>query len=176
MRQLHRQITVLFGCLALASCVPVSFTTTTRDPGAGPTRAWPASATCPVPARSASNAARLVVLINAERARAGLGQVTLSPGLNTVAQAFSCEIAARRDIAHVGSDGSTLSERLRRGGITARLAAENTASGYRSPDEVMAGWMTSPHHRDNVLRAGITRIGLGLADGDLPYWVLDFTS
>ena len=66
--------------------------------------------------------------------------------------------------------------RLRRGGITALMVAENTASGQRTPEAVMAGWMASPQHRANILRAAARSFGLGQADGAQPYWVTDFTS
>lgn len=48
--------------------------------------------------------------------------------------ALHCQAAARQDIAHIGSDDSSLTDRLRRGGIT----AENNASFYRTPEQVMA--------------------------------------
>ena len=150
-----------------------------RGPGAdagGPARPWPATATCPVPARSATDARTLVTLINVERTKAGLAPLSLSPAISSVAHKFACEIAARGDIGHSGSDGSSLSERLRRGGVSAGVVAENNASGQRSAAEVVAAWMASPHHRENILRRDVTRIGLGQADGAQAVWVADFAS
>ena len=170
--------------LMLASCVSVTLqrtatTPTTTGGGAGasgPTRPWPAAATCPTPARSPADERQVVALINAERGKAGLGALSLSPALSTVAHAYACELAARGDIGHTGSDGSTLSERLRRGGVAAAMVAENNAAGYRTPAEVVAAWMTSPQHRENILRPNAARVGIGLADGAAPVWVADFTS
>jgi uncharacterized protein YkwD len=54
------------------------------------------------------------------------------------------------------------------------LAAENTGIGYASAAQAFAGWMASPHHRDNILQPLVTRVGIGLADGVRPVWVVDF--
>jgi uncharacterized protein YkwD len=164
--------TSILGSLALAACIPI-----TIPPGAlHPVRPWPANATCPVPARSASDAETLVALMNAERRKAGLAPLDLSDKVSAVAHAFACDIADRRDIDHTGSDGSLVSERLMRGGLAPLYVAENTAEFYRTPEEAMAAWMASPHHRDNILRREVTTVGVGLADTDKAYWVVDFTS
>ena len=172
------QLTFAAGLLlALSACVVIAIEPGTPAANAPVARStWPATASCPVPARTANDAPRLLALINAERAKAGVQALVASAAMADVAHRFACEIAARDDIAHSGSDGSTLSERLGRSGISANLVAENTASGQRTPEAVMAGWMASPHHRANILRAAARNFGLGQADGAQPYWVTDFTS
>lgn len=182
-QQRHRQITIAIAlCLTLAACGSITTRTTYgaaapgSPPSGGPLRPWPASATCPTPARSAADAPRLVALLNAERARAGLGPLTLAPALSVVAQAHACDLAARGDIGHSGSDGSTLTERLARGGIAAAMVAENTASGQSSAEAVLAGWLASPGHRANILRPNAARVGLGQADGAQAVWVMAVTS
>ena len=125
--------------LMLASCVSVTLqrtATTTTGGGAGasgPTRPWPAAATCPTPARSPADARQVVALINAERGKAGLAALRLSPALASVAQSYACELAARGDIGHTGSDGSTLSERLRRGGVPRRWWPRTTPQATARP-------------------------------------------
>ncbi len=163
--------------LALSACVVMVPVDLGTQGAKIPVRPWPATATCPLPARSATDGPRVVALLNAERAKAGLGPLSLSPALGAVAHAYACEIAGRGgDIGHVGSDGSTLRERVQRGGVTASTVAENNAAGQTSATEVVAAWMASPHHRANMLRAGVTDVGLGQADGPVPIWVLDFSS
>ena len=158
----------------LAGCVTI----TVVPGGAGApglkVRPWPASATCATPQAASVTAARLLLLLNAERQKAGLGPLTRSAAATPVAQAYACEITARRDIGHVGSDGSTLGERLARGGISFSLAAENNAEGYTTPEAVMAGWMASSGHRHNILLGGVTEVGVGVTGGNYPVWVLDF--
>ena len=157
----------------LSGCVFIPIPGGAGSPGLK-VRPWPESASCLTPSGASVTAARVVVLVNAERQKAGLGALTLSAAATPVAQSYACEITARREIGHVGSDGSTLGERLARGGISFSLAAENNAEGYGSAEAVVAGWMTSAHHRENILRRGITQVGLGVTEGDFPVWVLDF--
>ena len=115
--------------------------------------------------------------MNAELAKAGLQPLVLSTAISEVAHAYACEASARQDIGHVGSDGSKVSERLRRGGITASMVSENNALFYRTPDEAMAGWMDSPPHRENILRPNARNVGIGqAAEGLAAVWVVNFTS
>ena len=158
---------------AVAGCVvPVGVT---YPADREPVTAWPGAATCPVPSRSASDAAAIVTLVNAARAEAGLGPVSLSAPLSGTAHRHACDNAARQSISHDGSDGSTLAMRLHRDGVKVFYAAENTGLGFDTPQIAMAWWMGSPGHRANILAPEITQIGVGQADGvPRPTWVLDF--
>ena len=51
---------------------------------------------------------------------------------------------------------------------------ENLAFGYRTPQEAVNGWMNSPGHRANILKEGITLIGVGY-NPSKNYWVQVFT-
>ena len=165
-------IAALAGCLAV---VPVALNRAAA-PAATPARPWPAAAACPTPARARADGAAVLALVNSQRRQAGLPPLAASPGLTRAAQAMACDLAAQGDIGHRGSDGSTLAERLRRNGVAAGLMAENVASGQQSPEAVVQAWMASPHHRANILRPGLGFLGLGLADGAQPVWVLDLAS
>ena len=158
--------------LMLAGCVPVVI----PQDAAQPLRDQPALANCPVPARSATDVPQVVALMNAERARAGLAPLILSAKISAVAQAFACENAARGSITHTGTDGSNLTERLRRGGVAASMVSENTAALYGTPAGAVAAWMASPPHRANILRPNARAVGVGQADGTRAAWVVDFTS
>ncbi|MBC7737612.1 MAG: CAP domain-containing protein [Candidatus Saccharibacteria bacterium] len=169
---------VTFASIAMAflvsACVPIPIVI---PPGKlQPVRDWPTESKCPVPARSTTDGPRLVELMNGERAKAGLAPLVLSPEISAVAHAFACESAARGDIGHVGIDGSKLSERLMRGGLAPLNVAENNAGIYDTAEEVLAAWMASPHHRENILRPNMRAVGVGQADGAYPIWVADFTS
>jgi uncharacterized protein YkwD len=55
-------------------------------------------------------------------------------------------------------------------------SAENIAWGYRTPPEVVTGWMNSPGHRANIVNRSSVAVGVGMvraADGS-PYWTQDF--
>ena len=49
---------------------------------------------------------------------------------------------------------------------------ENIARGYATPQAVMAGWMASPGHHDNILGPSYKEIGVGYYSGN--HWVQDF--
>jgi uncharacterized protein YkwD len=54
---------------------------------------------------------------------------------------------------------------------------ENIAAGYPTPESVVAGWMASPGHRENILSAQFTEIGVGMANGGGSYgmyWTEEF--
>lgn len=158
----------LSACVAVVA-VPVG-------PAVTAARSWPGAASCPQPARSADSEARVLALLNAHRAQAGLAPLRASAPMAAAAHAFACELRGGQGLSHTGTDGSTLRERLARSGIAASLIAENLASGQRGPAEVVAAWMASPGHRANILRPGLSSMGLGLADGAQPIWVLDLSS
>ncbi len=55
--------------------------------------------------------------------------------------------------------------------------AENIAAGYATPADVMAGWMNSTGHRNNILSEGNWEIGAGFYQGSGDwgrYWVQNF--
>ncbi|MDP4033619.1 MAG: CAP domain-containing protein [Pseudorhodobacter sp.] len=138
------------------------------DPGRGP-----ANSNCQSPTRAKAQIAQLVNLVNAERRVNGLPALRPSAKLAQVAHAHACDNAAHSSYSHVGSDGSDLKQRLRRGGYGLRVAAENTGFGFDTPERAMNFWMNSPHHRANILLKGITEIGIGLVDGSRPAWVMN---
>ena len=49
--------------------------------------------------------------------------------------------------------------------------AENIASGHLTPEEVVAGWMDSDGHRENILDPYFTELGVGFHNN---YWVQKF--
>ena len=49
--------------------------------------------------------------------------------------------------------------RLAAGGYDAAVAAENIGAGYHTLNEAFAGWRASSHHRANMLKKDVTKIG-----------------
>lgn len=174
MTRLPPQFKALALVTGLAGCVPVpvgQYWPIDHQP----TRPWPATAGCSTPPGADSSRNALLSLMNAARTQAGLGGLTLDPAITAVSQRYACENAARRSISHVGSDGSDITERFRRGGLRASLEAENTGLFRGGAQHAFDWWMGSPHHRDNILRAQITKVGIGLAAaGGETAWVVDF--
>lgn len=144
-----------------------------------PTTATPKpTTTAPSPAPTggaeASGAvAEVVELVNAERGKAGCSPVKVNATLTEAAQNHSEDMAASGNMSHTGSDGSSPADRITRAGYSWSTYGENVAYGYSTPERVMAGWMSSPGHKENILNCSFEEIGVGLAQpGD--YWTQNF--
>ncbi|MEU9351047.1 CAP domain-containing protein [Streptomyces griseoloalbus] len=143
-------------------------TTAAPDPTAG------ASSPAATGGAQASGAvAKVVELVNAERAKAGCSPVKANSTLTEAAQKHSEDMAASGSMSHTGSDGSSPGDRITRAGYDWSTYGENVAYGYSTPEQVMAGWMASPGHKENIVNCAFKEIGVGLAQpGD--YWTQDF--
>ncbi|WP_246063250.1 CAP domain-containing protein [Blastococcus colisei] len=112
---------------------------------------------------------QVLALVNTERAAAGCGPVSADAGLTAVARAHSEDMRDRGFFDHVNLDGLDPFDRADRAGVSAR--AENIARGQQSAAEVMTSWMNSSGHRANILDCGLTRLGVGVAQGGGgPWW------
>lgn len=128
---------------------------------------------------SASWRDRILGMVNQARAAAGLRLLRLSPQLTAAAQNYSRYMATAGFFGHVAPDGSSPWTRIEAAGFTGATAwGENIAAGQPDPQSVMAAWLNSPGHRENILYPNFTDIGVGItiAAGSRyhTYWVLDF--
>jgi uncharacterized protein YkwD len=115
----------------------------------------------------------VVALVNSERGKVGCGPLTVNAQLTKAAQNHSNDMAMNQTMSHDGSDGSSPGTRITRAGYTWSTYGENVAYGYTTPESVMAGWMSSPGHKANILNCAFKEIGVGHAQpGD--YWTQDF--
>ncbi|MFF5858857.1 CAP domain-containing protein [Streptomyces sp. NPDC012751] len=140
-------------------------------PASVPASAAPSTTGSAAPASGV--AADILRLVNTERGKAGCQPLTLNATLTKAAQAHSDDMAAQRNMSHTGSDGSSPGDRITRAGYTWSSYGENVAYGYTTADQVMAGWMSSPGHRANILDCSFKEIGVGLAQPG-SYWTQDF--
>jgi uncharacterized protein YkwD len=76
-------------------------------------------------------------------------------------------MASHGVLAHVGSDGSTVGERVTRAGYDWRRVGENLAHAYRPASEVVDLWLMSPGHCANVMHPGYVEMGVAEREG---YW------
>ena len=107
--------------------------------------------------------ARMLVLVNEERAKEGLRPLVADPDATVVARAHARDMLARGYFAHVTPDGVDPGERARRGGLAFRLTGENLALAGNLP-MAHRGLMESPGHRANILRPAYGRLGIGVVD------------
>jgi uncharacterized protein YkwD len=102
----------------------------------------------------------------------------LAPLLERAALAYSQDMAAHSYMDHTGRDGSSPDIRITRTGYKWRAIGENLASGITTPEEVVKGWVGSPHHCENLMSARFTQMGIGYAvngssEGGI-YWAQEF--
>ena len=111
-----------------------------------------------------ANAQSVVNQVNQERAKQGLSALRIDPKLTAAAQIRAREIVQK--FSHTRPDGTKWST------VSAAAYGENIAKGQRTADKVMAAWMSSSGHRENILRANYGSIGVAcLQSGGVYYWV-----
>lgn len=117
---------------------------------------------------------RILALVNQQRAAAGCQALTASASLDTLAQNFSDDMAARGFFDHTDPDGRTPWDRADALGVTS-LGGENIARGQADAQAVMDAWMNSPGHRANILNCDYRTLGVGIHFGTGgPWWTQDF--
>ena len=122
--------------------------------------------------------ARVLELTNLERQKIGADPLVLSPELSSAAQSYSDVLATTGCFEHTCGPVPDMADRIVQSGYQGLTAlAENIAFGYPTPEAVVAGWMGSPGHRQNLLSASYHEIGIGVAsDGSRngTFWTQDF--
>ena len=105
-----------------------------------------------------SYAEQVLAIVNARRAEAGIGPLTMDYTLVSAAKVRAAELP--KSFSHTRPDGRSCFTAFDEAGVSGGARAENIAAGYGSPDSVMNGWMNSEGHRTNIMNATYTRIGI----------------
>ena len=111
--------------------------------------------------------------MNAIRQENGLGALTLNWELGRVARYKSQDMVDKRYFSHTSPTYGSPFQMIQAFGLSYRVAGENIAYGYSTPQAVVNGWMNSEGHRKNILNAGFTQIGVGYV-GQGHYWTQMF--
>lgn len=100
--------------------------------------------------------------------------LTLNPKLNQIAKGHSNNMASHSiPVGHLGFEKRFSA--IRQEIPNSRQAAENVASGYRSIDAVVKGWIHSPGHRQNILGSyNLTGIAISYDKNHTPYYTQVF--
>jgi uncharacterized protein YkwD len=125
-----------------------------------------------VPPLPSQEAAARMILAATNRARAtgrtcGTQYFAAAPplvsnnALDQAALVHSTEMAALRYFSHEGQDGSQVSDRAKRAGYDWQAIGENIASGMRTPEDAVAGWVESPGHCANLMNPHFIDLGSG---------------
>jgi uncharacterized protein YkwD len=103
--------------------------------------------------------------------------LSASRALARAAEDHARDMAIHRFFDHTGGDGSPPKVRVMRRGYAPRLTGENIAYGPESAEEVVAGWLHSSGHCENIMDTRFRDTGIGFAldrTSGAVYWVQDF--
>lgn len=118
----------------------------------------------------------VVRLVNVERAKNGLGALSIDSTLMKTATVKSQDMARNNYFDHTSPTYGSPFDLMKQYGVSYRTAGENIAMGQTSPAQVMNGWMNSPGHRANILNGSYTKIGVGAVQNSngTYYWTQHF--
>jgi len=97
-------------------------------------------------------------MISQYRLNNGLGGVEVDPALVKLAEQQSQAMASQNKLDH--DVKAPLTKRLNGAGYPATLAVENVSAGYHTLAEAFSGWRDSPPHKANMLKDGVTKLGI----------------
>jgi uncharacterized protein YkwD len=97
-------------------------------------------------------------MISGFRRNNGLGIVTLDAHLMRMAEEQARAMASKNRFEHDAA--GPFAQRIKRSGYDAKIAVENIGAGYHTLAEAFSGWRDSPPHRANMLRSGVTKMGI----------------
>jgi uncharacterized protein YkwD len=132
---------------------------------------------CHTPTNETDLCDRVFAMINQERTSRGLASVTFNDQLNQMAEDYCCEMIEGHFFSHTNPyTGEEPGQRALNAGYIYLAVGENLAGGQTSPEQVMAEWMDSALHRQNILAAQWREVGIGVRTGGQHgvYWVLEF--
>jgi uncharacterized protein YkwD len=104
------------------------------------------------------DAAAAASMISGYRRNNGLGVVSLDPQLMKLAEAQARAMASKNRFEHDAA--GPFAQRIKSSGYDAKIAVENIGAGYHTLAEAFSGWRDSPPHRANMLRSGVTKMGI----------------
>lgn len=116
---------------------------------------------------TASMERRVFDLLNAERRRSNLPALEWDESLAQMARVHSDDMGTRNYFNHATPEGEQTSDRAHQCGVSGwRALGENIAfnQGFDDPAAfAVERWMQSAKHRNNILNAGFSHTGLGIA-------------
>jgi spore coat assembly protein SafA/uncharacterized protein, YkwD family len=118
----------------------------------------------------------VIRLLNIERSKNGLGQLTADWQLSRVARYKSADMRDSKYFSHYSPTYGDPFKMMHDFGISFYAAGENIAMGQPTPQAVMNAWMNSTGHRANILNPQFNEIGVGVAktSSGVIYWTQEF--
>ena len=107
----------------------------------------------------------LIDRTNDARLAERLPALAVNPALERAAVMKAEDMAGNGYFAHTSPAGVTPWHWFREAGYRYLRAGENLAVNFADSEDVVAAWMNSPKHRENIENAKYTDIGIGTARG-----------
>jgi len=109
---------------------------------------------------------QMLILVNIEREKQGLSDLSMDETLRQVARAHSRDMLVRGYFSHYTPEGKTPFDRMTDAGISFTSAGENLAFSP-NVDLAMQGLMQSPGHRANILSPNFHKAGIGVINAGI---------
>ncbi len=104
---------------------------------------------------------------NNERKKAGLEPLSPQKKLSASALKKANDMLDRQYFEHTSLDGKIAVDLVKEKGYIFQIVGENLALGdFGSDKRLVDAWMNSPTHRENILNAKFTELGIGIVKGD----------
>lgn len=112
-------------------------------------------------------ASQVIELTNKEREKLGLPLLSQNQELAEAAQKKALNMFSENYWAHFAPSGKTPWDFIADSGYRFSFAGENLAKNFQGSDDVVAAWMNSPTHKENLLNPKYKDIGIAVEDGVL---------
>lgn len=109
----------------------------------------------------------LIQLTNEERRTKKIPELKENQVLSRAAELKAKDMFAQDYWAHTAPSGTTPWHWFDETGYHYVIAGENLARDFNTSRGVVAGWMASPSHRDNLLNENFTEFGIAVVNGKL---------
>lgn len=114
----------------------------------------------PEPDEEAGDVYEAIRLINAERTKAGLAELTIDSDLMSMAAVRAEEMSEKFEHTRPdGSDWKTIFDEF--GWTLPNKRGENGSAGDGAASKTVSRWMNSSGHKANILKDNVTKIGVG---------------
>lgn len=109
----------------------------------------------------------VIELTNEQRAKNGLPPLSENLSLDKAAQAKAANMFSENYWAHFAPSGKTPWDFIQGSGYRFSYAGENLAKNFYTSDEVVAAWMNSSSHKENIMNPKYKEVGIAVVDGVL---------
>lgn len=109
--------------------------------------------------------AKIIEYTNNQRLSAGLSIVRENKALDEAALSKAADMFAKGYWAHVSPTGTEPWYFITKSGYKYQHAGENLARDFSNPKDIVAAWMASPTHKQNLLDGRYQDMGIAVMDG-----------